>query len=77
MCHDLDDPNQGVMVPVKAGSMAVFQSLTFHKSGVNRSKGVRKAYIIQYSHAGLRSAITGELVNNKIPLTRDGRCVGN
>jgi ectoine hydroxylase-related dioxygenase (phytanoyl-CoA dioxygenase family) len=76
ICHELDDPNQGIMVPVKAGSMAAFQSLMFHKSGVNRSKSMRKAYIIQYSRAGLRSAITGELVNNKIPLARDGRLVG-
>jgi ectoine hydroxylase-related dioxygenase (phytanoyl-CoA dioxygenase family) len=75
ICHELDDPNQGIMVPVKAGSMAVFQSLMFHKSGVNRSKGTRKAYIIQYSHSGLRSALTGELVNNRIPLARDGQSV--
>src|SRR5260221_3315460 len=25
-CHELDDPDQGVLVPVKAGSMAVFTS---------------------------------------------------
>src|SRR5438445_406467 len=56
VCHEPDDPDQGVQVPVKAGSMAVFQSLTMHKSGVNRSKGMRKAYIIQYSQAGLRNA---------------------
>lgn len=71
-CHSLDDPDQGVPVPVKAGSIAVFQSLTMHKSGVNRSKGMRKAYIIQYSHAGLRHAISGELLPNKIPLMRNG-----
>ena len=75
ICHELDDPDQGVMVPVKAGSMAVFQSLMFHKSGVNRSKGVRKAYILQYSHAGLKNAITGELLPNKIALTRNGQIV--
>jgi phytanoyl-CoA hydroxylase len=71
-CHSLDDPDQGVPVPVKAGSMAVFYSLTMHKSGVNRSKGPRKAYIIQYSKAGLKNAVTGETLTGKIPLARNG-----
>lgn len=69
-CHSLDDPDQGVKVPVKAGGMAVFYSLTMHKSGVNRSKGTRKAYVIQYSVAGLKDAHTGEVLTGKIPLTR-------
>lgn len=55
--------------------MAVFYSLTMHKSGVNRSKGPRKAYIIQYSHAGLKNAQTGEVLTGKIPLARDGEGV--
>ena len=54
VCHDADDPDQGVLVPVKAGSMAVFQSLTMHKSGANGSPSTRKAYVIQFSAAGLR-----------------------
>jgi ectoine hydroxylase-related dioxygenase (phytanoyl-CoA dioxygenase family) len=74
-CHTLDDPDQGVMVPVKAGSIAAFQSLTVHKSGVNRSQGFRKAYIIQYSQAGLRNAVTGELIENRIALAREGKAV--
>lgn len=72
-CHSLDDPDQGVPVPVTAGSIAVFQSLMMHKSGVNRSKGMRKAYIIQYSHAGLRNAKTGEILTGKIPVARAGK----
>jgi phytanoyl-CoA hydroxylase len=76
VCHDSDDPDQGVQVPVRAGSIAAFQSLMFHKSGVNRSKGVRKAYIVQYSHAGLRCAITGETLKDKIPVARGGKAVG-
>ena len=73
VCHDADDPDQGVPVPVRAGSLAVFQSLTMHKSGANVSKGPRKAYIVQYSAAGLRHAETGELIDNKIALARGGR----
>ena len=72
ICHDSDHPDQGVPVPVKAGSMAVFQSLTMHKSGVNTSTGPRKAYIIQYSHAGLRYEKTGELVPDRIRVARKG-----
>lgn len=72
ICHDSADPDQGVPVPVKAGSMAVFQSLTMHKSGVNLSAGVRKAYILQYSSAGLRNAKTLELIPDRIPVARKG-----
>jgi ectoine hydroxylase-related dioxygenase (phytanoyl-CoA dioxygenase family) len=75
ICHAADDPDQGIPVPVKAGSVAVFYSLTMHKSGVNRSTGPRKAYIIQYSKAGLRNARTGELMQNKIALARQGEAV--
>ena len=71
-CHSLEDADQGVVVPVKAGAMAVFQSLTMHKSGVNRSQGTRKAYVIQYSVAGLRDGNTGEVFQNKIPIARQG-----
>jgi ectoine hydroxylase-related dioxygenase (phytanoyl-CoA dioxygenase family) len=72
VCHASDDPDQGVRVPVKGGSMAVFWSLTAHKSGVNRSKGSRKAYIIQYSKAGLKNLRTGETLTGKIPVVRGG-----
>lgn len=72
ICHELDDADQGVVVPVSTGSMAVFQSLTMHKSGVNRSRGTRKAYVIQYSAAGLQNALTGEIMKDRIPIARDG-----
>jgi ectoine hydroxylase-related dioxygenase (phytanoyl-CoA dioxygenase family) len=74
-CHELDDPDQGIPVPVKAGSMAVFTSLTFHKSGANRTQETRRAYVIQYSCAGLRNALTGEVFQNKIPVAREGKAV--
>ena len=73
VCHDADDPDQGVLVPVKAGSMAVFHSLTMHKSGANVSSGPRKAYVIQYAHAGLRRADTGEVIPDLIPIARGGQ----
>jgi ectoine hydroxylase-related dioxygenase (phytanoyl-CoA dioxygenase family) len=75
VCHDAADPDQGVLVPVKAGSIAAFWSLTPHKSGANVSSGPRKAYVIQYSHAGLKNARTGEMLTGKIPLARGGAAV--
>ena len=73
VCYPSDAPDQGVRVPVRAGSMAVFPSLTMHKSGPNGSPGPRKAYVIQYSRAGLRHAQTGEVFEGKIAVARDGR----
>jgi ectoine hydroxylase-related dioxygenase (phytanoyl-CoA dioxygenase family) len=72
VCHESDDPDQGVQVPVKGGSMAVFWSLTAHKSGVNRSQGPRKAYVIQYSKYPLTNLRTGEVMTGKIPVARGG-----
>ena len=71
-CHSPEDPDQGVRVPVHAGSIAAFWSLTAHKSGVNRSTGIRKAYIIQYSHAGLKSVRTGLPIEALTPIARAG-----
>jgi ectoine hydroxylase-related dioxygenase (phytanoyl-CoA dioxygenase family) len=75
VCHPADDPDQGVLVPVPAGSMAVFWSLTMHKSGANRTSGTRKAFVIQYCHAGLRRAETGEVISGLIPVARNGSSV--
>lgn len=44
----LDDPDGAVTVPVRAGSVVVFSSLTPHATGHNRTDAVRKAYILQY-----------------------------
>lgn len=74
-CHSLSDPDQGVPVPVKAGDVAVFWSLTMHKSGVNTSAEMRKSYIVQYSAAGLRNAETGGLIEHVVPVARSGRSV--
>lgn len=73
VCHANDDPEQGVLVPVPAGSMAVFWSLTPHKSGANVSSGTRKAYVIQYAVAGLKSLRTGATIPNLIPIARGGQ----
>lgn len=42
-----DDPGVAVIVP--AGSIAVFSSVTFHRSGPNTTNGMRRVYLAQYS----------------------------
>ena len=42
-----DDPGEPVIVP--AGSIAVFSSVTFHRSGPNTTDRMRRVYLAQYS----------------------------
>lgn len=42
-----DDPGQPVTVP--AGGMAVFSSLTLHRSGANTTNRARRVYLVTYS----------------------------
>lgn len=42
------DPDASVDLPVSAGSVVAFSSLTPHATGVNTTDEVRKAYIVQY-----------------------------
>ena len=46
------DPPKAVPLELNAGSIAVFSSLTPHRTGPNRTDGVRKAYILQYAPDG-------------------------
>jgi phytanoyl-CoA hydroxylase len=48
----LRDPPDAVAVPVRAGSIVVFSSLTPHSTGPNRTGEVRKAYIVQFAPTG-------------------------
>jgi ectoine hydroxylase-related dioxygenase (phytanoyl-CoA dioxygenase family) len=50
-CLD-EPPADAVALPVKAGSIAVFSSLTPHRTGPNLTTDVRKAYILQYAPDG-------------------------
>jgi phytanoyl-CoA hydroxylase len=45
----LDDPEDAVAVPARAGSIVVFSSLTPHCTGPNSTEEVRKSYILQYA----------------------------
>ncbi len=52
---------EAVPIPLKAGSIAVFSSLTPHKTGPNTSSGIRKSYILQYAPDGAQRKISGSL----------------
>ena len=68
LLHEFDESNGGwtigglrsddaVCVPVKAGSVATFWSLTPHMTGANNTDSVRKAYICQYAPDGYDNRI--------------------
>ena len=48
----LNVPEQARPMPLKAGSVAVFSSLTPHRTGPNLTASTRKAYILQYAPDG-------------------------
>jgi ectoine hydroxylase-related dioxygenase (phytanoyl-CoA dioxygenase family) len=49
-----DDPPGAVPVPVRAGGIVVFSSLTPHRTGPNTTSGVRKTYIVQLAPDGAK-----------------------
>ena len=55
------DSSKAVSVPLKAGSIAVFSSLTPHRTGPNTSENIRKAYILQYAPEGAVRKISHSL----------------
>ncbi|REE94609.1 ectoine hydroxylase-related dioxygenase (phytanoyl-CoA dioxygenase family) [Paenibacillus taihuensis] len=61
-CYFGEDP--GMPVPLRKGSMVIFNSLLFHRSTPNRSQGTRKAYVIQYSVEGVKNPDTGVVFDN-------------
>ena len=63
------DPPGRVAVPVRAGGIVVFSSLTPHATGPNRSQGVRKSYIVQFAPDGASTLLSdgeGTLVRNEV-----------
>jgi phytanoyl-CoA hydroxylase len=49
------DPEQTVAVPLQAGSLAVFSSVTTHMTTANLTDATRKAYVVQYAADGARA----------------------
>ena len=57
----IEQPDNPIPVPAKAGDLIVFSSLTPHRTGPNLKQGtVRKAYILQYAPDGACAYKEGE-----------------
>lgn len=68
-----DDP--GIPVSVPAGSIAVFSSVTFHRSGANTTDRMRRVYLAQYSSKPIMTEDGTRLWGNAVPLIKNGERV--
>ena len=57
----------GIPAIVPAGSVVVFSSLTFHRSGANTTNQMRRAYVTQYSPEPICRPGTNELLHLGVP----------
>ena len=64
------DSSESVCLPLKAGSIAIFSSLTPHRTGPNLSDKVRKSYILQYAPEGSKRLISQSLTEQVNDETR-------
>ncbi len=58
------DSSESICLPLKAGSIAIFSSLTPHRTGPNLSDGIRKSYILQYAPDGAKRVISQSLTED-------------
>jgi ectoine hydroxylase-related dioxygenase (phytanoyl-CoA dioxygenase family) len=65
----------GVPAIVPAGSIVVFSSVTFHRSGANTTDKMRRAYVTQYSAEPLFKPNSTELMHLGVPFLNDGQKV--
>ena len=65
-----DDPGDAVIVP--AGSIAVFSSRTFHRSGPNTTDKLRRSYLAQYSVEPIMTKDGSAVKNQAVPLWLGG-----
>jgi ectoine hydroxylase-related dioxygenase (phytanoyl-CoA dioxygenase family) len=68
-----DDPGDPVIVP--AGSIAVFSSRTFHRSGTNTTDKMRRSYLAQYSAEPIMNKEGTALWAQAVPLLENGKQV--
>lgn len=70
-----DDPGVPVIVPV--GSIAVFSSVCFHRSGPNRTNKMRRIYLPQYSAEPITTPDGSKLWAFAEPFLKDGQVVAD
>lgn len=63
----------GIPAIVPAGSLVVFSSLSFHRSGSNTTDRMRRAYVTQYSSVPIQRPDTSELMHLAEPFLLDGQ----
>lgn len=68
-----DDPGDPIIAP--AGSIAVFSSLVFHRSGANPTGNQRRVYLAQYAPAPIRNVPGAWPQYFAHPFLRDGERV--
>lgn len=68
-------PDPGEPVIASAGSIAVFSSVCFHRSGANTTPHPRRVMLSQYAKAPIANPVTGELHLDGVPFLRDGQRV--
>lgn len=71
MTAQFDDDSGAIPVPVKAGQVACFSSLTLHRSGPNVSNTLRRGFVPQYHVPGVTLTETGQLFGDQWPVMRD------
>jgi ectoine hydroxylase-related dioxygenase (phytanoyl-CoA dioxygenase family) len=62
----------GIPVIVPAGSIAVFSSTTFHRSGANQTDAMRRVYLAQYSCEPIMSADGTKVWGSAVPFLHGG-----
>lgn len=62
----------GIPVVAPAGSIAVFSSLTFHRSGPNTTDRMRRAYVTQYSPEIILNQQQTAPMHLAVPFLQDG-----
>jgi ectoine hydroxylase-related dioxygenase (phytanoyl-CoA dioxygenase family) len=65
----------GVPAIVPAGSLVVLSSLSFHRSGLNQTSQMRRAYVAQYSSEPITKPGTDELMHLGVPFLKAGDVV--
>lgn len=68
-----DDPGDLAIIP--AGSIAVFSSRTFHKSGPNKTDKFRRSYLAQYSTEPIMNKDGTAILNQAVPFWVNGERV--
>ena len=68
-----DDPGIPALIP--AGSIVVFSSRTFHRSGPNTTDQMRRSYLAQYSAEPIMDKDNTVLWGQAIPLLQNGKQV--